>query len=223
MIADLDPPLSTVTLVVMGGAWVIFVIDYVVNIALATNRGRYFLTHLHEFLIVLLPALAPLRLLQFIAILAVVYRAANNLRERVVYYASGSAALLVFVASNTVLDVERDAEGATITSFGNALWWAIVTITTVGYGDFTPVTMLGGLIAAGLMVCGIALLSAGAGTGASWLLDRGRAQDHSAGPARANPATELDELTEGVTRLRATISGSPDSGAPPLPRSRAAE
>jgi len=104
-----------------------------------------------------------------------------------------------------VLDVERDAQDATITSFGNALWWAIVTITTVGYGDFTPVTVLGRLIAAWLMVCGIALLSTGAGAVASWLLDRGKAQTQPAGPARANPIAELDELTEEVARLRGAV------------------
>lgn len=174
VIADLERPLGTVTLTVMGVAWAMFVVDFIVNVALAPDRRRYFVTHLHEFLIVLLPALSPLRLLQFIAVLVIMQRAATNLRERVVYYTAGSALLLVVIAAIAVLDVERDAPGATITSFGNALWWALVTITTVGYGDFTPVTVLGRMIAAGLMVCGIALLSTGAGTVASWLLDRGR-------------------------------------------------
>jgi voltage-gated potassium channel len=52
-----------VTLVVMGIVWAMFAVDFTVNLVLAPRRGRYFITHLHEFLIVLLPALAPLRLL----------------------------------------------------------------------------------------------------------------------------------------------------------------
>jgi len=177
VIADLEPPLGTLTLVVMAVSWLLFVVDFFVNIALAPQRDHYVRTHLHELLIVLLPVISPLRLLVFIAMLGVVVRYAGRLRERVVLYAIGSAALLTFVAAVAVLDVERDAQGATITSFGNAVWWAIVTITTVGYGDLVPVTIPGRIIAAVLMVCGIALLSTGAGTVASWLLDRGRTGD----------------------------------------------
>ena len=74
------------------------------------------------------------------------------------------------------------------------------------------------------MVCGIALLSTGAGSVASWLFERGKAPDEEPGrPARANPKTELDELTEEVARLRATISGSADTGRPPLPREGSGE
>lgn len=63
VIADLDQPYDTVTLVVMGIVWAMFAVDFTVNLVLAPRRGMYFITHLHEFLIVLLPALAPLRLL----------------------------------------------------------------------------------------------------------------------------------------------------------------
>ncbi|WP_237358201.1 potassium channel family protein [Rathayibacter tritici] len=61
------------------------------------------------------------------------------------------------MASLAVLDAERDTPGALITTFDQALWWAFVTITTVGYGDLYPVTGTGRFIAAGIMLGGIAM------------------------------------------------------------------
>ena len=56
------------------------------------------------------------------------------------------------------VDVERGAHGANITTFGDALWWAMTTVTTVGYGDQFPVTTTGRIVAAALMLVGISLL-----------------------------------------------------------------
>jgi voltage-gated potassium channel len=54
--------------------------------------------------------------------------------------------------------VESSAPGTKIHSIGDAFWWAIVTVTTVGYGDIYPVTLEGRIIAAALMFVGIAIL-----------------------------------------------------------------
>ena len=54
--------------------------------------------------------------------------------------------------------VESSAPGSKIHSIGDAFWWAIVTVTTLGYGDIYPVTLEGRIIAAALMFVGIAIL-----------------------------------------------------------------
>jgi voltage-gated potassium channel len=90
----------------------------------------------------------------------------------VVTYVAGSAVLLVFVGSLAVLDVEQNAPDAKILSFGDAAWWAITTITTVGYGDLFPVTPIGRLVAAALMMSGIAVLGVVTASIASWLVQR---------------------------------------------------
>jgi voltage-gated potassium channel len=63
--------------------------------------------------------------------------------------------IVLFVASVAVHFLERDVQPATFGSVPAALWWAVVTLTTVGYGDVVPITPLGRLVAALVMICGL--------------------------------------------------------------------
>jgi voltage-gated potassium channel len=71
---------------------------------------------------------------------------------------AGGASLLAFCAALAVLDVERSSADANIADLGDAIWWAVTTMTTVGYGYHYPVTGIGRLVGFGLMVGGIALV-----------------------------------------------------------------
>jgi voltage-gated potassium channel len=65
------------------------------------------------------------------------------------------------------LDAERSSPDANITDFGDAIWWAVTTMTTVGYGDRYPATSAGRMVAFALMIGGIALLGTATATLAS--------------------------------------------------------
>jgi voltage-gated potassium channel len=175
--------------------WGIFVVDIVVRLALADGRLRYLVRHWYDVLVIALPLLRPLRLLRLIPLLSVLNRRAQiRLRGRVAIYVASSASLLAFCAALAVLDAERSSPDANITDFGDAIWWAVTTMSTVGYGDRYPVTGIGRLVACALMIGGIALLGTVTATLASWLVETVAAEKEQA-----------EDLHATVQRLEAKV------------------
>ena len=175
--------------------WGLFVVDFVVRVSLAERRLRYVARHWYDVLILALPLLRSLQLLRLIPmIIALNRRAQTRLRGRVAIYVVGGASLLAFCAALAIFDVEQSRPDANITDFGDAMWWAVTTMTTVGYGDRYPVTGGGRLVAVGLMVGGIALLGAVSATLASWLIETVEAEKG-----------HVDDLQITIQRLEAKI------------------
>ncbi|WP_055701511.1 potassium channel family protein [Streptomyces silaceus] len=167
----LPPAWRTACVVVALAAWAAFAVDYAVRWRLSGQGLRFVRTHWLDTVVLALPLLRPLRIVHVYE--AVQRRRARPrlaLHARVSAYAGLAALLIGFAAALTVYDQERGAPGATIETFGDAVWWACATLATVGYGDMTPVTPLGRLAAVGLMGCGLALLGAVTGSFSSWLL-----------------------------------------------------
>lgn len=86
-------------------------------------------------------------------------------------WATTGTVLFLLAGSAVIVPVEQSAPKATITSYPRALWWSIETATTVGYGDFFPVTPWGRVIASVLMVVGIAAFSIVTAALATWFAD----------------------------------------------------
>ncbi|CAM3194926.1 potassium channel family protein [Nocardioides dubius] len=176
-----SPDLAGFFAAVSWTVWGAFAVDLMVRFWMTEDRTRYAAQHWYDVALVALPLLRPLRLLRLLALVRILDRsAASNVAGLVLIYVSGAAALAVGLGALAVLDAERDASGANITTAGDALWWATTTVTTVGYGDRFPVTTEGRLVAVMLMLVGIGLVGSVTASIASWLLARVAAEQANA-------------------------------------------
>ena len=156
VIGNLSGPAAMLPEVTMDVIWTAFAVDYVVSLILARPKRRWFLTHLHELVVVALPVLRPLRLLRLLSVVLMLHRGSVwAFRGRIALYVATTSGLLILVAGIAVLDAEQNAPHANIRQIGDAWWWACTTLTTVGYGDFFPVTFAGRLVAVALMAAGV--------------------------------------------------------------------
>lgn len=179
----------------------VFFIDFVVRLRAAPSK-REFMKFGWIDLLASIPNVAWLRYGRFVRILRVLrllrgIRSLHRLYE--VAFADGrkggvasvasTAFLLVAFSSVAVLMVETD-RNANIRTAGDAIWWSVATVTTVGYGDRYPVTPEGRVIGMGLMICGVGLFSVMSGLVASMFL---------------GPRGEDSELIGEVRALRAAV------------------
>ena len=215
VIGRVDGPSAAPFEVILWITWGIFALDYFVNLWLAEDRMRWFVWNLHELLIVVLPFFRPLRLLRLVTLLSVLQRTVGEtLRGRVATYVAGAAAMLILIGALAVLDVEQNAPDAKILTFGDAAWWAVTTITTVGYGDLYPVTPIGRVVAAALMMSGIAVLGIVTASIASWLVQRieenaegvAAAAGEKAAAAEEPVLAEMADLVKEIAALRLEIA-----------------
>ncbi|MFD4573167.1 potassium channel family protein [Streptomyces sp. NPDC058417] len=159
-----------VCLSVLFAMWAAFALDYAVRWRLSGRGVGFVRTHWLDTVVLILPLLRPLRIVKVYQ--AVAHRQGRprlSLQGRVATYAGLATGLLGFAGALAVYQAERYAPGASIRTFGDALWWTCSTFATVGYGDVVPVTVRGRIIAAGMMACGLGLLGAVTGSFSSWL------------------------------------------------------
>lgn len=131
-------------------------------------------------------------------LLAYVFR---DRRQGAFAVAGFTAISFLFFGAIAILEVEREAQGSNIHTAGDALWWAFVTITTVGYGDFYPVTIEGRLIAVALMLVGIGLFGTLSGIMASVLM--GKDQERNEALERLDARTQ--ELLQKLEQRTWTV------------------
>ncbi len=162
--------------------WALFAVEYLAKLALAPSRKQFVRTHILDLIIVAVPFFRPARIgrlmnlgrLGRIAVLTadIVARAKKLMTHKGLHFVLLAVMLIVFTSAGLVTIAERSANGANIHDFGQGLWRAIVTVTTVGYGDTYPVTPFGQGVAVALMLVGIGLLGVLTATVASYFVDQ---------------------------------------------------
>lgn len=176
MILDDQPfrgQLDLSILIIISVTYVVFIIDYFVRMYLSGNRWQFVTHNVIDLVSLVIPSLRPLLLLEYLGRVPFFRNGSGtSVRARIALYATGSAVLFIYVILLAVYACERHAPGASITSFGDSVWWAMSTISTVGYGDMVPVTITGRIFAVMLMLGGMAIVGAATATIVSAMNER---------------------------------------------------
>ena len=151
--------------------WFAFALDLIFGIWKAENKKEYLKRHPLEIASVLLPFLRPLRLMRVISFGSLaLQKVAIGRQFAITVKVAISALFISYIAAIQITISERSVEGSNIKTFSDGLWWAVTTVTTVGYGDRYPTTSEGRLLAVLLMITGISLVGVITASVAAWFV-----------------------------------------------------
>jgi voltage-gated potassium channel len=157
--------------IVQWVCWLAFAFDLLVGIFRAKVKVDFLKHHLFDVAAVLLPFLRPLRLMRVISFGGlVIQKVAIGRQFAITLKVAIASFFIAYVAAVQVTISERSIEGSNIKNFGDGIWWAVTTVTTVGYGDRFPVSTEGRLLAVLLMIAGISLVGVITASVASWFV-----------------------------------------------------
>lgn len=207
---------------------VVFLLDFSLNLKRASSKRHYFIGQrgwldllgsfptLGFFRFTALLRLARLSRLTRIARLLRGKKKAELVQDVVQHrgqyaaFITVLAALIVMtVASVLVLQFESRTAEANITTGGDALWWAVVTITTVGYGDTFPITLPGRLTGFLVMLAGVGIIGALASILASILVPSPEPAEEEEVSVSGSLQRELVDIRLELAALRRAVAGDP--------------
>lgn len=228
LILDLSPTTDSTLFAVDWFIWAAFAIEYLIRLYLAPVKRSFMRANIVDLLVVVLPFLRPLRVARsarFLRVLRlgratiVVARFVDALRDVLdrhrFNYTLLVACIVTLGGALIVLELERGTADANILTLPDALWWAITTVTTVGYGDRFPTTAGGRAVGAVLMVLGVALFGFIAAAVSALFVRKDVARE-------VDP--QLEELAERLDRIElllGRLGAAPDDGTQnPSPQSQ---
>jgi voltage-gated potassium channel len=170
-------PSSTQTIlnIVQWVSWIAFATDLIYGLSNAKNKKKYLMKHPLEVAAVLLPFLRPLRLMRVISFGGLaIQKVAIGRQFAITIKVFLSSIFVAYISAVQITIIERAVVGSNIKNFGDGLWWAITTVTTVGYGDRYPTTTEGRFLAVALMIMGISLMGVITASVAAWFVKMGQ-------------------------------------------------
>jgi voltage-gated potassium channel len=245
----LDPETRALVTIYDNAVCVIFLVDFALNLFGSKPRTAYFIGargwldligSIPTFGVLPFTALFRLARLSRLARIArlmggknraaIVKDVLENRGSYATFITILAAGIVLSTASILVLQFEAGAEGANIETGGDALWWGLVTITTVGYGDRFPVTLMGRVVGLSVMLAGVGIIGALASILASMLVPPPKEEDpkvkaaeaaaHAAEAAAqvavdATAARSADAIAAELAALRAEVAALRSSLTPP--------
>ena len=215
---------------------VIFLVDFGVNLVASRPKRDYFITR-RGWLDLLgsvpslgfFPATGLLRIARLSRLARVTRMLRGGNRKQLVddvlsnrgqyalFITVLSAFAVLSVATVLIIQVESRSPEANIETGGDALWWAFVTITTVGYGDQYPVTALGRTVGVFVMFAGVGIIGSLASILASLLVPQPQTDDGPNGsdPADAKVTEELASIRAELAALRHELGTGPSADSAP--------
>lgn len=198
-------------LAVQGAVRLVYAIDITIRSVLARRHVHYLLTHPVAIAAVVLP---PVRVIFSLRLVRSVFQRGHLSRFLL------AATVLVLNGTAIVYLLERHAPGSSIRTVGESLWWSATTVTTVGYGDYVPVTTAGRVTACFIMGIGLLTLAVVTAQVASSFVGQEPRQAQGGGPL-AQPVTSgmtLAELDQRLARIEQLLTAT----TPPPPRAAGA-
>lgn len=186
---------AEVFLIAERGVLLLLALDYGVRLLRANDKKRFFRSNIWD-LMALMPFSSAFRVFRWVRLFrtfAFLKRSLNSfqalIKTNYLHMVIAFTSLVVFLGA---LGMHRLEKGLTVETFGDSLWWSLVTITTVGYGDIAPVTTRGRFLAALLMFVGIGFISFLTGTIATFFVHKAKER------AKVNDDKRKNELVEGA-------------------------
>ena len=211
---DVTGTAPAVLVAILFALWVILLAEYAVRLVVTPDRRGYLRRRWVEPATVVVPPLQGCHLVGIEKMSLLVREAALRveaiLKHHSLFRVLIAATATLFVGAWLVLLFEEKTKGSNIHSYPDALWWAIVTVTTVGYGDRYPTTEGGRAVAVVLMLVGIGLIGVLTATVASVFVkehtDANR-QEYQKG--HADLGQRLSVISERLADVERRLGASP--------------
>jgi voltage-gated potassium channel len=211
-IPGVDPDAVNVVLIINSVLTLLFIFDFSLRLATAPSRSSYFFRNYGwADLLAIFPALRIFRVFRIYKAYRLVKKygmsyitsyISKSRAQSAVYILVLMVILIIEGGGFMILSAESKAPSANIQSASDAIWWAYVTITTVGYGDRYPVTTVGRIVGILVMTTGVAVFATFAGLISSKLLAPPEKEDE----VQEQPTMEKDQAARYLAELKQLIS-----------------
>lgn len=208
LVFELSPGVDATIVALDWMIWAVFAAEYVIRLYLSPRRWLFVRSHPVDLAVVVLPFLRPLRVVRSARLLRLLRAARATtillraigasrriLTRHKLHYVLAVALAVVVGGALLVESFERGVPGSNITSIPDALWWAVTTITTVGYGDRFPTTSAGRGVGVLLMILGISIFGFIAGSLASFFVEQEEEEPHE----------KLEEIVARLDRIERAL------------------